>query len=250
MSAPRFFVDLPLAPGARVRLPDAVAHHAFRVLRLSEGSDIVLFNGHGGEHAALLGNAQQADALVQSFTDIEREPPIALTLVQALVATEKLDWIVEKATELGAAQLLLLPTERSVVRLAGERLGRRLQHLRSVARAACEQCGRNRLPQVSAVGSFAEVAELLPAQTSCLILTPESAEAAQLPPSPRAVCVAVGPEGGFTAHELRAAVTAGFSIARLGPRVLRTETAGLAALASLLALHGDFAGARRAAQDE
>jgi 16S rRNA (uracil1498-N3)-methyltransferase len=240
MPAPRFFVDLPLAPGARVQLPPAVAHHAFRVLRLAETDVVTLFNGHGGEFDAALGSVQRGDALLRDHRAVERESQLDLALVQALVATEKLDWIVEKATELGAARVLLLPAERSVVRLTGERLERRLAHLRNVARAACEQCGRNRVPQVHAVGSLAEAAAAAPPAAQRLVLAPD---ATQVPMSRAgAFVLAVGPEGGFTPAELSAARAAGYGLTSLGPRVLRTETAGLAALAALQALHGDFAG--------
>jgi 16S rRNA (uracil1498-N3)-methyltransferase len=240
MPAPRFFVDLPLAPGARLPLPHAVAHHAFRVLRLAEGDVVTLFNGHGGEFDAVLGSVQHGDALLREHRAVERESPRDLTLVQALVATEKLDWIVEKATELGVARVLLLPAERSVVRLAGERLERRLTHLRGVARAACEQCGRNRVPRVDAVSSLAQAASVAPSAGQRLILAPDATQGGW--EQAHAFVFAIGPEGGFTPAELSAAQAAGYALTGLGPRVLRTETAGLAALAAVQALHGDFAG--------
>lgn len=240
MPAPRFFVDLPLAPGARVPLPQAVAHHAFRVLRLAEGDVVTLFNGHGGECNALLGSVQRGDALVHEHRAVERESPLDLTLVQSLVATEKLDWIVEKATELGAARVLLLPAERSVVRLSGERLERRLAHLRGVARAACEQCGRNRVPAVDAVTSLAQATAMAPPAATRLVLAPDATQGRLA--QAHAFVLTIGPEGGFTPAELSAAQVAGYRRTGLGPRVLRTETAGLAALACLQALHGDFAG--------
>ncbi|MCA3214083.1 MAG: 16S rRNA (uracil(1498)-N(3))-methyltransferase, partial [Burkholderiales bacterium] len=158
MPVPRFFVDRPLACGALLQLPDAVAHHAWRVLRLAPGAPVTLFDGRGGEYEATLGDTRHAPVRVGSHRAVERESLLDLTLVQSLVATEKLDWIVEKATELGAARVLLLPAARSVVRLTGERLARRLDHLAGVARAACEQCGRNRVPAVQAVESFAAAA--------------------------------------------------------------------------------------------
>ncbi len=240
MSAPRFFVELPLSPGAQVQLPAPVAHHAFRVLRLAEGAEVTLFNGAGGEYRATLGSPQRGLAQVGQHDDVERESPLDLTLVQSVVATEKLDLIVEKATELGAARVLLLPAERSVVRLANERLARRLAHLNGVARAACEQCGRNRVPEVLAVRSFAEAASLAPANATRLVLAP--AAIAQSFTRAGAFVAAVGPEGGFSPAELAAAQAAGFAPTGFGPRVLRTETAGLAVLSALQALHGDFAG--------
>ncbi len=240
MPAPRFFVELPLSPGAQVQLPAPVAHHACRVLRLAEGAEVTLFNGAGGEYRATLGNPQRGLAQVGAHENVERESPLDLTLVQSIVATEKLDLIVEKAAELGAARVLLLPAERSVVRLADERLARRLAHLNGVARAACEQCGRNRVPEVQAVRSFAEAAALAPANATRLVLAP--AAVAQSFARPGAFVAAVGPEGGFTPAELAAAQAAGFAPTGFGPRVLRAETAGLAVLSALQALHGDFAG--------
>lgn len=243
MAAPRFFIDRPLASGAQVSLAGPVAHHAYRVLRLPAGSAVTLFDGRGGEYEATLGDARQPVARVGAHRAIEREPPLDLTLVQSLVAAEKLDWIVEKATELGAARVLLLPAARSVVRLAGERLARRLAHLAAVARAACEQCGRNRVPAVQAITSFAAAADAAPAQAMRCVLAPDASAGLGGPGSAAgtAVVVAVGPEGGFTSDELRAAQAAGFTATALGPRVLRTETAGLAALAALAALLGDLA---------
>lgn len=239
MPAPRFFVDRPLACGALLQLPDAVAHHAWRVLRLAPGAPVTLFDGRGGEYEATLGDTRHACVRVGSHWAVERESLLDLTLVQSLVATEKLDWIVEKATELGAARVLLLPAARSVVRLTGERLARRLGHLAGVARAACEQCGRNRVPAVQAVESFAAAAAAAPADAWRGVLAPEARGA--LAAGTRAAVVAVGPEGGFTPAELQAAQQAGFAVTGLGPRVLRTETAGLAALAALAALQGDLA---------
>jgi 16S rRNA (uracil1498-N3)-methyltransferase len=242
MSAPRFFVDLPLSAGAQVQLPTPVAHHAWRVLRLGEGASITLFNGTGGEYGAVLGDAQRMLALVGAHATVERESPLDLTLVQALVATEKLDLIVEKATELGAARVVLLPAARSVVRLSGERLQRRLMHLAAVTRAACEQCGRNRVPSVSAVASFEQAAAAAPMDALRLLLTPSVAPVArpETLPGACAFVVAIGPEGGFTADEIAQAQAGGYRLMTLGPRVLRTETAGLAMLATLQGLHGDF----------
>jgi 16S rRNA (uracil1498-N3)-methyltransferase len=241
VTAPRFLVEPPLAPGATLRLPQPVAHHAARVLRLRDGADIVLFDGRGGEYRAMLQvDGAGARALIGAFDPVERESPLSLTLLQALVAAEKLDWIVEKAVELGVARLLVVPMQRSVVRLDGERGSRRLRHWREIARAACCQCGRNRLPAVDLCAGLDAAMSLLPDGAARLLLDPAATPA--LPEPITSAAILVGPEGGLTDAESSAAQAAGFVAMRLGPRTLRTETAGLAALAALQALGGDFAG--------
>jgi 16S rRNA (uracil1498-N3)-methyltransferase len=238
MSAPRFHVDAALALGT-VRLPERVAHHALRVLRLRDGAPLVLFNGRGGEYAGHLQLAAEPEAVLTAFDAVDRESPLSVTLVQALVASEKLDWIVEKLTELGVARLLVVPTERSVVRLDGERLARRLAHWQEVAVAACAQCGRNRVPQVAMHATLQDALAGLVSGPRRMLL-PEAV--APLDATAADTCtIAVGPEGGFTAAEQRALAAAQFEPARLGPRVLRTETAGLAALAALQCRGGDLA---------
>jgi 16S rRNA (uracil1498-N3)-methyltransferase len=226
----RFYVDAEFAVGQELALPAAVAHHAQRVLRLRVGERLVLFNGRGGEFAATL--LADGRARIESFAPVEREAIIASALLQAWVAVDKLDWIVEKATELGAARIVLLPAERSVVRLSGERLARRLAHLRAVAEAACCQCGRNRLPTIDAAASCAEAFANHAAATRLLLDPDGDPLGPRLAPT-ASVAIAIGPEGGFTAGERALALRHAWQAVRLGERVLRTETAGLAALAAL-----------------
>lgn len=228
---PRFYIDAGLAAGQTLALPEPVVHHARRVLRLREGEAVTLFNGRGGEYAATL--RPGGLACIDNFDPIEREAPLAATLVQAWVAVDKLDWIVEKATELGAARIVLAPTERSLVRLTGERLLRRLVHLRAVAQAACCQCGRNRLPLLDAAASWA-AALSHPTAPVRLLLDPQGVPVRSLTMRTTALAVAVGPEGGLTDSERLLAQRLNWQPAQLGPRVLRTETAGLAALALVL----------------
>lgn len=246
MPRPRFFVDLPLAAGEVVRLPADIAHHAARVLRLRHGAPIVIFNGSGGEYAATL-LLEGADALAKAedFDAVERESPLALTLVQALVAADKLDWIVEKAVELGVARVLVAPMQRSVVHLDDARAARRLQHWRDVARAACCQSGRNTVPAVDYCPSFAAALESVPADQARLLLLPSAACAIPIAFPGRRAALVIGPEGGLDDVEVRQAELSGFIAAQLGPRILRTETAGIAALSALQALDGDLAGADR-----
>jgi 16S rRNA (uracil1498-N3)-methyltransferase len=238
---PRFFCPQPLHAGAEIALPGAAAHHAERVLRLAPGAEVVLFDGAGMECRAqltALGRAPRARVL--ETCEPRRESPLSITLVQALASSDKMDWIVQKATELGVAALVPIAAERSVLKLAGERAEKRLEHWRQVVVSACEQCGRNRLPEVLPVQALVGYLAEAPRELPRLILAPGAATAlADLPPAP-AVHVLIGPEGGWAPAELEAAAAAGCTPLRLGPRVLRTETAGLAASAALQALWGDF----------
>jgi 16S rRNA (uracil1498-N3)-methyltransferase len=219
------------------------------VLRLRVGAPLALFNGRGGEYLARLVRADGAARVeIERHVPVERESPLRVTLAQALVASEKLDWVIEKATELGADTVLVYGAQRSVVRLDGERLRRRALHWRDIATAACCQCGRNRIPQVIALDALADVLSRVPDPDGPrYMLAPDAARdlAGDLPSSARrpgtGIAVLIGPEGGWDEAERAAARAAGWIAARLGPRVLRTETAGLAALAALQALAGDLA---------
>lgn len=243
---PRFHVGVGLAPGATIELPAEAAHHAVRVLRLADGDRVVLFDGHGGQWQARLAQAgKNVRATLEAFDAEDRQPPLQVTLVQGLPAADKMDWIVQKCTELGVAAIQPVTAVRSVVRLSGERMLRRGQHWQQVAVAACEQCGRNRVPAVAPLldlphylgtAATAEAAEM-----TRWMLAPGAElnlRAMAKPAGP--VTLLVGPEGGFEEAETRAALAAGFQPVSLGPRVLRTETAGPAMLAALMALWGDF----------
>lgn len=242
MAEPRFFIETDLAAGASVDLPASVAHHAAHVLRLRDGDAVVLFNGRGGEfHGRLAARGQRVE--VTRHDPVERESSVAVTLVQAWIATDKLEWVVEKAVELGVGRIALAATRRSVVRLDATRLARRIDRLRDIAVAACCQCGRNRVPSIDAYGDLGSALAETGARATGLLLQPDAprslVEIAAATPGP--IAIAVGPEGGFDADEFTLMQRAGFQTARLGPRVLRTETAGLAALAALQGTVGDFA---------
>jgi len=250
MSPPRVFVDLALASGGEIALPADVAAHVVRVLRLRAGEALTLFDGRGGEYAGTLLEAGGRDrpprVAVGAHAPVERESPLVLTLLQGVARGERMDLIVQKATELGAARLVPLATERGVVRLDEHGAGKRVAHWRAVAIAACEQCGRNRLPRIDPVTPFERIADsvrgLALAAGPRLLLDPLAQRplAAALSPGATAATLLVGPEGGLTHQELEQARIAGFEAVRLGPRVLRTETAPLAALAVLQALAGDL----------
>ncbi|MDH6150142.1 MULTISPECIES: 16S rRNA (uracil(1498)-N(3))-methyltransferase [Paraburkholderia] len=245
---PRFFVDMPLYADDVVALPDDVVRHV-AVLRLQPGDSLALFNGQGGEYGAELVEVERRAARVKigEFRAIEVEPPYRLTLAQGIAGGDKMDWLIEKAVELGASGFVPLGTARSVVRLTGERAQRRQQHWQGVVRASCEQCGRNRLPDVMPVceiGAWLDTLSREPAPDELrLLLSPRSSIGfAALPdaPPPGGVTLLIGPEGGLSADEEAAAVEQGFTAIGLGPRVLRTETAGIAVLAGLAARWGGW----------
>jgi len=238
---PRFYCPQPLVPGSVVDLPEAVAHH-LHVVRQQPGDALALFNGGGGQVRARLVEIgkRRASAMVEAHEDVEAELPFPLTLVQGLPEGSKMDWIVEKAVELGVARIVPLAAQRSVVRLSGERADKRRAHWQGVVISAAEQCGRNRLAEVAPVQDFNRwIAE--PSEATRILLTPRAeaslAAWARVTPA-RASCLLVGPEGGFSTQEEDAALAAGAIALSMGPRVLRTETAGLAALAILAASWG------------
>lgn len=237
----RFFLPHPLPSAGSLQLPEALAHHATKVLRLREGDPVVLFDGHGQEVAArLVAHGRSWFAELGERSAPERESPLELVLVQALASGDKMDWIVQKAVELGARGIKPIQAERSVLRLTGERAAKRVEHWRQVAVSACEQSGRNRVPEVEPVTGLREyLAAACTAER--LVLAPDEGVRLGERERPRtAVHLLIGPEGGWAPAELAACRAAGCAAVTLGPRVLRTETAGLAALAALQVLWGDF----------
>jgi 16S rRNA (uracil1498-N3)-methyltransferase len=239
---PRLYVAMPLAVGERITLPEAAAHHAAAVLRLREGEAVTLFNGRGGEYPGRIAALAKRSVAVEieSFAAVERESPLAVTLVQGLSSADRMDLTVQKSVELGVQAIQPVAAEKSVVRLAGERAEARSEHWRRVAIAACEQCGRNRIPEIRPLVALARYAA--PAEALKLILAPDAAAGLRqaLDGEFSAIVLAVGPEAGFSEPEERALVASGFRPVSLGPRILRTETAAPAALAALNALRGDF----------
>ena len=247
MAIPRFYCDMPLGQSAVFGLPEEVVHHAVRVLRLKVGDELVLFDGAGGEHLVRIDRIEGSAVTVfrQAFSAREAESPLDLWLGQALCANEKMDWVFQKAVELGVSRCSPLETERSVVRLSRERALRRQAHWQGVIRAACEQSGRNRVPRVDPVQSLNAWFSGLPAHGMRLMLSPQGGVGLSQFATPAGpVAILVGPEGGLTAEEEEAARAAGFQALRLGPRILRTETAALALMAALQGRWGDFVEAR------
>ncbi len=239
----RFYFDGDLQTGALAELPGEAARHAL-VLRLRVGEAAVLFNGRGGEYAARIAECERSRVRVQvgAWSATERETPLAVTLVQGVSSGEKMDFTIQKATELGAAAIQPLLGDKSVVRLSEERAQTKLAHWHRIVIAACEQCGRNRLPGIATPMSVADYCRQPPIAGLRLLLSPDAARGLReaVATATSALAVAAGPEGGFSPGEEALLVEAGFAPVRLGPRVLRTETAALAALAALNALAGDF----------
>jgi 16S rRNA (uracil1498-N3)-methyltransferase len=237
---PRFYLDAPLRAGGSSLLPEGSAHHAVHVLRLRAGDEVTLFNGRGGEFAGRIASAERLRISVDllQHRTVEREAPLHVTLVQAVSAGEKMDSTVRKAVELGVAAIQPVLATRSVARPKGERAESRREHWQKVVIAACEQCGRNRIPEVR---PLLPVSEYRADEGVKVLLSPRS----ELPFSKAGLqgerfIIAAGPESGFTAEEEAELAAQGFTPVKIGVRVLRTETAALAAVAALNALRGDF----------
>ena len=234
-----------LAPGAHLDLPETIARHAVKVLRMRDSDPLILFDGLGGEwHAELekVGAGGTARAALLRFDDRDCESPLDITLVQALPSSDKMDWVVEKAVELGVTAIQPVAAHRSVIRLSAERMERRVAHWNHIVAAACEQCGRNRLPTVAPILDLPQYLGRAKAQNGLrLILAPQAGTALKSLEKPGVpIVLMIGPEGGWEGSELQAAEVAGFQAVQLGPRVLRTETAGAAVLAALQSIWGDF----------
>ena len=239
--APRFYSEGRLREGSTCALPEESAHHAVRVLRLRSGDEVTLFDGRGGEYAARIASIERTRVAIDvlGHRAVEREAALRIVLVQGVSSGERMDFTIRKAVELGVAEVHPVLAAASVARPKGERAAARHEHWQRIAIAACEQCGRNRIPKVMPLLPLADYraeGEVLKLLLSPLSQTPLSKIATQ----GESFVVAAGPEAGFSAAEDSALVETGFVPVRLGPRVLRTETAALAALAALNALRGDF----------
>ena len=239
---PRFYVPQTFVAGEVLRLPENVCRH-IQVLRLQAGAPLVLFDGQGQAAAAELLEIGRKQALVRVDKLLleSRESPLAVTLIQAVSASEKMDFAVQKGTELGVKRIVPAVSTRSNVRLSGERSEKKVRHWQEIAISACEQCGRNEVPPVVPIADLPQVLAALPADSGVrLLLSPhDGVSLRSLPPAQSAVLL-IGPEGGLTAEEEDLARSYGFQAVQLGARVLRTETAALAALAAMQALWGDF----------
>lgn len=237
---PRIFVDQALAPGSELRPGARARRHLVKVLRLRDGAPLKVFDGHGKEHeASLLSRGEATILRVGEALPTVAEPRLRICLVQGISRGERMDIVVQKATELGVSEIRPVTTKRSVVRLDERRARSRLEHWRAVAISACEQCGRATLPSIHPPADYEAALRDLPTEHTRLML---EASTPAGPPSPpeRALTLLVGPEGGLSEEEKQAARASGFQSLSLGPRVLRTETAALAGLAVAQFLWGDL----------
>ena len=241
----REYVDQPLTVGASVTLPDTAAAHLLRVLRLGIGDACVLFNGDGFDYECRISAAGKRGGEVEVLAarEVDNESALRIVLLQGVARGEKMDWILQKATELGVAGFIPVNSERSEVRLDAARAEKRLAHWQGVVASACGQSGRARVPAVAAPVPLAEAVAGLPADALKLTLDPtaEAAVRGLADPRGRSIVVAIGPEGGWSPRDRTMLSEAGFEGLRLGPRILRTETAGIAALSALQAAFGDLA---------
>ena len=243
MRVPRFYVPQPFAIGQEFTLPDTTFRHAVQVLRLGVGEPLILFNGEGGEYLAQISNVSKrsASVLIDSVSSIETESPVHLTLVQAVIKPDKMDFALQKAVELGVATIQPLTTQRSVIRIGKEKADKKMQHWEGIMQAACEQSGRTRLPQLTAPLELDDWLEQ-PVDGSRLILAPGDYPHINALPLdlPTPISLLIGPEGGFTDEEVALCLQAGVMPVSLGPRILRAETASITALALLQHRYGDI----------
>ena len=243
MRVTRCHVENPLAVGQTLSLPEEAANHLVRVMRLREGDGCVLFNGDGHDYRATLVVVGKRDAQVRidAALAVANESPLHITLLQGIARGEKMDLILQKATELGVNAIVPVNAERTEVKLDAARAEKRLAHWTSVVVSACGQSGRARVPSVAAPQSLLDAARQVPAEALKLTLDPLGEHRlSTLQPAPGGVVIAIGPEGGWSPRDRQALGEAGFQGLQLGPRILRTETAGLAAIAAVQARLGDL----------
>jgi 16S rRNA (uracil1498-N3)-methyltransferase len=243
MRLTRVFIDAELQTGQRLTVEGSAGNHIVRVLRARVGDTLTLFTGRGGEYGSRI-EEMRRDTLqvsVHEHRNDERESPFHLTLAQGISRGERMDWVVQKATELGVSRIAPLFTERSMVRLDEKQAERKVQHWRAIAIAACEQSGRNRVPEIETPTGLYEMLEQRTAGGAALLLSPGAAlRIADVPATEAGATVLIGPEGGLAEVEQETALRSGFTPVRLGPRVLRTETAAVCALTLLQQKFGDL----------
>ena len=244
MRLTRVYVDAPVTAGKRLVVAGSAANHIARVLRLRSGDALTVFDGSGGEFGARVEEFRKEAVVVsvEEHRSLDRESPLPLTLAQGVSRGERMDWIIQKATELGASRIVPVFTKRSVVRLDDKQAERKLQHWRAIAVSACEQCGRNRLPDLATPVDFFDVlpATFSPGETRVLLSPTGDLRIDDLKDVGNGITVLIGPVGGLEDVELETAIAAGFKAVRMGPRVLRTETAAIAALTIIQRYFGDL----------
>ena len=243
MRLTRIHIDADLQTGQPLTVAGSAGNHIARVLRLRTGDGLTLFNGRGGEYGGRIEEMHRDSVRVSvlEHRDEERESPFHLTLAQGISRGERMDWVVQKATELGVSRIAPLFTERSVVHLDEKQAAKKVQHWRAIAIAACEQSGRNQVPEIDAPISLYDLLEQRTAGAVALLLSPGAAlRITDVPAAEAGATVLIGPEGGLAQVEQETALRSGFTPVRLGPRVLRTETAAVCALTLLQQKFGDL----------
>jgi 16S rRNA (uracil1498-N3)-methyltransferase len=243
MRLTRVHVSEPLTSGRRHTIEGDAANHIARVLRLEPGAPLTVFDGRGGEYSARIESLRKNAVIieVQERSPTSRESSLSLTLAQGVSRGERMDWVVQKATELGVTAIVPVLTERTVVKLDARQSERKLTHWQGIAVAACEQSGRDKLPDIVAPLALHDFLRGIDLQTTRLLLSPTGTQrVTDLKAPERKVIVLIGPEGGLAETEQRAAIGAGFLAVRMGPRILRTETAAVAALTLLQHQFGDL----------
>ena len=238
---PRFYLPAPLALQTTFSLPDNIVRH-IHVLRLNAGDSITLFNGTGNDFAATLQTIgkRHAECHIHAQRQPENESPLAITLVQAISSGERMDFTLQKSVELGVHAIQPMISERCVVRLSGDRAEKRVQRWQDIVIAACEQSGRSIVPTVQPIVSFADYLRQMPPELHLMMSLRRAQALRDIAPVPQTLRLMIGPEGGWTPAEEQAALAAGVQTITLGKRVLRTETAAMAAMAAMQVLWGDF----------
>jgi 16S rRNA (uracil1498-N3)-methyltransferase len=242
MRVPRLYVNAPLQAGSAMQLDEPQSHYLGKVLRMEAGRELIVFNGDGQEYRAIISKVDKRAVAIQveSGETINRESPLHTHLAIGISRGERMDWVLQKATELGVTQITPLFTERTEVRLQGERLEKKMQHWQQITISACEQCQRNIPPQLLPAQDIAAFLQQADAGLK-LVLHHRSEQTLRQLPTPASVTLLVGPEGGLSEREINAAIShSGYSPLTLGPRVLRTETAPVAALVAVQMLWGDL----------
>lgn len=243
MSSPRFFSDVTLTSNSSIILPATAANHAIKVLRLQVGDTLRLFNGDGNDYSAQIEAIRKNEVIVKTgqAVAVRNESSLEITLAQGISAGDRMDFTIQKSVELGIHAIQPISCQRSVVKLSGDRADKRREHWQNVAISACEQSGRAFLPAVGPALSLAKWLADAPMFTTRITLDPLATTSLKDLPIPQGpVCLLIGPEGGLTGEEIAMAASQGFTGVRLGPRILRTETAALATLAAIHTLWGDF----------
>ena len=243
MSTPRFYFPTKLAPGTIVTLPENAAIHACRALRLQVGDAAILFNGDGNNYGCELLSIKKnaVTAKIKTLSRVDNESPLKITLSQAISSGDRMDFTIQKAVEMGVSVIQPISSQRSVVKLTDERAAKRREHWQNVVISACEQSGRALLPEVNAPLTLANWLGAAPVFAARIMLSPSAALTFQELPVPQGkICLLIGAEGGLTPEETDLAASRNFIPVRLGKRILRTETAALAALAAMQTLWGDF----------